>query len=183
MVRVSYTSTPLEEDKSQGKMQNWSRMKGTRYYYEWQHDLNERISVAITDSNHDSGYETDILIDGKHERRLTITFMDDRYSRGNREDMRKATVQWLKRHPLEETEKGYWRKQDSSKSMTNLPHWRNLITGTTVMYKSGYDMSGNKFYIKGAGGDEGGLSDPLIEGYDASREEERNKWMRDHPFR
>lgn len=183
MVKVSYTYTPPEENRSQGKMHNWSRVKETQYYYEWQHDLNDRISVAITDSDHDEGYETIILIDGKKERSLHITFMDDRYSRGNREDMRKATAQWLKRHPLEETERGYWRKQDANKSMTNLPHWRNVITGTTVMYKSGYDMSGDSFYIKDAASDEGGLFNPLIEGYNAGSEEERNRWMRNHPYR
>jgi hypothetical protein len=177
MVALSFKYNPPEEDDSTGKIRNWSRVKETPYQYEWSHDIQDRLSVAVMHHPDEQGeYKVQIFLDNQELKRIFVSFMDDRYSDTNKEDMRRATAQWLKRHPLNDPETGNWEKRDSDGTLTNLPSWRNNVTGSVVMYAA----SEKAFYFDSGG--EGGLFDPILDGYEATKSKYRNEWMRNHPY-
>jgi hypothetical protein len=181
MVVVKWSAEKKEIDTSKGKMENWSRVTDTPYFYEWSHD-NLDVSVAVVEDDWDEEkYETIVLVDGVEERDLHLAAFREEWSTYNKQDVKTAAVQWLKSHPLNMDEMGVWYRLDMSGKTSNLATWKNPITGTKVRYKDGY--SSTVFFVDSSVGEPGGLMDPEIEGFEAKDKENRYEWMRNHTYR
>lgn len=177
MVRITWSAEKSPMDNSKGKIKNWSPVNDTEFFYEWQHDNLDRVSVVVAEDKYDEEkYTTLVLVDGKEERKIYTSNLRDDLSAYNRDDVRLATVQWMKSNPLVMDENGVWYEQDMSTKTSNLPTWRNPITGTKVRKK------GDTFYLDTSVSEPGGLFDPELEGREARSEESRNEWMRNNTF-
>ena len=161
-------------------LKNWKKLKRTKHRHEWRHYGLGKLRVTVERGN--NGYTASVEYKNK-KRNISRKNVSEKQAN-------KIALKFLNNHPLNDWKnKGVWYRRNSKRTLTNLPSWRNPVTGTLVVLIEQKEY-GNTVMRKGRAIIKEGSKrkkrkyNPIIEGedtYSFKYKKKLFKWFRNHP--